>query len=369
MGSDNLFGAPGWRIDGVTVKDRSCCATPQAQALLVDAHAGPLPTSSNLDGVFAPGETIQVEPSWRNNGTATLPLTGTGSLFTGPAGATYTFNDPAAAYGSLPAGSIGSCFAAGNCYQMTVSNPVSRPATHWDSTFTETLSTGTSRTFTLHIGSSFTDVPPSYLFYPQIEALLHNNVTTGCAAAAYCPDDPVTRIQMAIFLARAIARGDLAVPATGIAGLEPYACVPSGLSLFSDVPAADPFCRHVHYLLSRGATTGCAPGQYCPASNVTRSQMGMFVARSVTGSDASVPLAYGPDPVTGLSYNCDPASPNTHFSDVSTADFFCRHLEYLRARGIVNGFPDGTYGPNLNVTRGQMAKFLVNGFGLKLYSP
>ena len=333
----------------------------------MDAHAGPLPTSSNLDGVFAPGETIQVEPSWKNNGASPLALAGGGSAFTGPAGPAYTFNDGSASYGSIAAGAAASCLAAANCYQMTVSNPLTRPAVHWDSTFLETLSTGTARTFTLHVGSSFNDVPPSYLFYPQIETLLHHNITTGCTPTAYCPDDPVTRLQMAIFLARALGRGDLAVPSAGVAGLEPYACAAGGFSLFSDVPATDPFCRHVHAILGRGVTTGCSPGQYCPGDNVTRSQMGVFVARSVAGSDAGVPMAYGPDPVTGLSYNCDPSSPNIHFSDVSTSDFFCRHVEYLRARGIVNGFPDGTYGPNLNVTRGQMAKFLVNGFGLKLY--
>ena len=73
--------------------------------------------------------------------------------------------------------------------------------------------------------------------------------------------------------------------------------------------------------------------------------------------------------MTGLSYSCNPSSPNLHFSDVSASDLYCRHVEYLRARGVISGFPDGTYGPSLNVTRGQMSKFLVNGFGLKLNEP
>ncbi len=370
MVSDSVVGATGWRIDGVVLTGAfNCCATPVAQALVVDAHAGPLPTVSNLDNVFSPGETVQVEPAWKNTSGGSLSLTGTGSLFTGPAGPAYTFNDTSANYGTISAGATGSCFGTGNCFQMSVNNPT-RPATHWDATFLETLAPGgATKTWTLHIGSSFTDVPPSYLFYPQIEMLLHNKVTSGCTGTKYCPDDPVSRLQMAAFISRALAHGDGAVGVSGFAGLEPYYCASGGLSLFTDVPVTDSFCRHVHYILGAGVTSGCSPGLYCGGSNVTRAQMAIFIAHAVTGSDAAVPLTYGPDPVTGRSYSCDPSTPNVHFTDISTGDFFCKHVDFLWAKDIISGFPDGTYGPSLNVTRGQMSKFLVKGFGLTLYSP
>ena len=35
------------------------------------------------------------------------------------------------------------------------------------------------------------------------------------------------------------------------------------------------------------------------------------------GGGASVPQTYGPDPVTGFSYSCDPGSSSLHFGDVS----------------------------------------------------
>ncbi len=50
----------------------------------------------------------------------------------------------------------------------------------------------------------FTDVPTTDPFFQHIEALAASGVTTGCTTTEYCPTQPVTRAQMAIFLARAL---------------------------------------------------------------------------------------------------------------------------------------------------------------------
>jgi plastocyanin len=54
--------------------------------------------------------------------------------------------------------------------------------------------------------ATFSDVPTSHLFYRYIEALAASGITAGCAASPpqYCPDAPVTRGQMAVFLARSL---------------------------------------------------------------------------------------------------------------------------------------------------------------------
>jgi hypothetical protein len=49
----------------------------------------------------------------------------------------------------------------------------------------------------------FADVPPSSPFYPFIDEMARRNVTAGCAPNLYCPGDPVTREQMAVFIIRA----------------------------------------------------------------------------------------------------------------------------------------------------------------------
>jgi len=46
----------------------------------------------------------------------------------------------------------------------------------------------------------FSDVPDSNIFHADIDAVADAGVTTGCAAGKYCPNDNVTRGQMAAFM-------------------------------------------------------------------------------------------------------------------------------------------------------------------------
>jgi hypothetical protein len=52
--------------------------------------------------------------------------------------------------------------------------------------------------------ATFNDVPTSHLFFPFIEALAKSEITGGCGGSNYCPDEPLTRGQMAVFLAKAL---------------------------------------------------------------------------------------------------------------------------------------------------------------------
>lgn len=52
--------------------------------------------------------------------------------------------------------------------------------------------------------ATFNDVPTSHPFFRFIEALAAAGVTGGCGTGSYCPDAPVTRGQMAVFLATAL---------------------------------------------------------------------------------------------------------------------------------------------------------------------
>jgi hypothetical protein len=54
--------------------------------------------------------------------------------------------------------------------------------------------------------ATFTDVPTTHIFFQWIEALAASGITGGCTAPAggFCPNDPVTRGQMAVFLATAL---------------------------------------------------------------------------------------------------------------------------------------------------------------------
>jgi hypothetical protein len=52
--------------------------------------------------------------------------------------------------------------------------------------------------------ATFSDVPPSSPQFKFVEALHAAGITAGCGGGNYCPDSPITRGQMAVFLATAL---------------------------------------------------------------------------------------------------------------------------------------------------------------------
>ncbi|MCG6963137.1 MAG: S-layer homology domain-containing protein [Acidobacteria bacterium] len=64
---------------------------------------------------------------------------------------------------------------------------------HWHRTISPAPATAT-----------FVDVPVGAFGFQHIEALAASGITAGCDATHFCPDAPVTRAQMAVFLAKAL---------------------------------------------------------------------------------------------------------------------------------------------------------------------
>jgi hypothetical protein len=52
--------------------------------------------------------------------------------------------------------------------------------------------------------ATFGDVPTSHIFFQYVEALVASGITAGCGGGNYCPDSPLTRGQMAVFLSKAL---------------------------------------------------------------------------------------------------------------------------------------------------------------------
>jgi beta-N-acetylhexosaminidase len=52
--------------------------------------------------------------------------------------------------------------------------------------------------------ATFNDVPTTHPFHRFIEALYASGITGGCGNGNFCPDEPVTRGQMAVFLSGAL---------------------------------------------------------------------------------------------------------------------------------------------------------------------
>ena len=118
--------------------------------------------------------------------------------------------------------------------------------------------------------ASFSDVPTSYWAFKYIEYAKTQGVVQGYSDGTYQPGGVVTRDQMSVFLARALAGGDSQVP-SGPA-------TPS----FPDVPTNYWAFKEVEYLKTLGVVNGYGDGDYHPEYTCTRDQMAMFVARAFT---------------------------------------------------------------------------------------
>jgi len=117
--------------------------------------------------------------------------------------------------------------------------------------------------------ATFADVPQSASYYGYVEALAQRGVTAGCGGSPlrYCPNSPIDRGQMAVFLCRAAGWSPSANP------------TPS----FADVPATASIYGYVEAVYQRGVTAGCTSApvrNYCPTSPVTRGQMAVFLCRT-----------------------------------------------------------------------------------------
>jgi hypothetical protein len=52
--------------------------------------------------------------------------------------------------------------------------------------------------------ATFGDVPTNHPFFQYVEALAASGITAGCGSGNFCPDNPLTRGQMAVFLSIAL---------------------------------------------------------------------------------------------------------------------------------------------------------------------
>lgn|GEM_PF-1202079 len=108
----------------------------------------------------------------------------------------------------------------------------------------------------------FVDVADDGPFAGAIGALAEAGITLGCdpAGERFCPGDPVSRIELAAFLARALDLADAPEE-------------------FVDVPDDHPLARAVGAVAAEGITAGCdvSGERFCPGAAVVRAEMAAFL--------------------------------------------------------------------------------------------
>jgi len=121
---------------------------------------------------------------------------------------------------------------------------------------------------------------------------------------------------------------------------------------FNDVPTDYWAFSFIEALAQAGITAGCGGDKYCPAAPVSRAQMAVFLERGINGSSFTPPAATG-----------------NVFNDVGSGDFAANFIEQLGSDGITAGCGNNNYCPNAEVTRAQMAVFLLRAKYGAGYSP
>ncbi len=245
---------------------------------------------------------------------------------------------------SITGGNGGAVFAIGSNtgvittaaaldYETTPSYSLTVEVTNGSESDVATVTIDVTDVFELPASPTFGDVPTTHTFFGDVEWLAAQGITKGCNPPAndqYCPNDPVTRGQMAAFLHRGLSR----------------VLTPDAPLSFTDI-SGSVFKADIEWLGSVGVTKGCNPpanDQYCPNDPVTRGQMAAFLVR-----------AFG--------YTTGAGSDRFRDDDGS---IFEADIERLAEAGVTRGCNPPTndmFCPNDPVTRAQMAAFLHRAMG------
>ncbi|MBL8214629.1 MAG: S-layer homology domain-containing protein, partial [Bryobacterales bacterium] len=124
-------------------------------------------------------------------------------------------------------------------------------------------------TFSFVTTPFFTDVPSTHPQFKYIQKMKELGITDGCTATTYCPGNPVTRGEMAVFLIR-----------TRLGVLTPQQFTFGTTPLFTDTPASNIFFAYIQKMKELGITAGCTATTYCINDPNTLGQMAVFVIRS-----------------------------------------------------------------------------------------
>ena len=194
-----------------------------------------------------------------------------------------------------------------------------------------------------NIGRASYDVPVAEDYQPAftdtvgywganyVEFLYTSGVTTGYADGTFRPDQNITRAQFSVMLYRCLGLDE-----SRYAGVElPFA----DLDKIADyaVPA-------IKALYSEGVINGSKgkDGQiyFNPNAPLTRAQASAMIGRTQEKGYATVELT---------------------FTDAGKIPAYATfYIQTMAAQGILGGYADGSFKPNNNITRGQMAKILYN---------
>jgi hypothetical protein len=129
----------------------------------------------------------------------------------------------------------------------------------------------------------FTDVPPSNPFFPFVQKMAQVGITAGCAPGLYCPDETLTRGQMAVFIVTGLLNELLAAGTPAIAVAAPNSATPG------QMPTVTLTGANTHFV--QDATQVVAPAGMTPSNITVTSGTNLTVQLAVAAGVAANPAS------------------------------------------------------------------------------
>ena len=174
----------------------------------------------------------------------------------------------------------------------------------------------------------FTDLNTNRWYHEYTDYVISHELMNGVSDNRFAPDSKLTRGMLVTTLYRLAGEPEVTEAAT-----------------FTDVPGNRYFTQAIAWAQDVGLAKGVTETRFAPESSVTREQAVTFLYRYVT-------LILEQEPGRGGDL--------TQFTDAGKISKFAEEpMAWATAEGFLEGYGDGTVGPQKFVTRAQMAKFLT----------
>lgn len=192
-----------------------------------------------------------------------------------------------------------------------------------------------------NIGRASVDIPPygvshkftdidDYWAADYVDFLYNADITTGYSDGTFRPNQNISRAQFAVMLYRYLKLDankyeSVSLPFADLGQIPVYA-LPAAKALYSE-----------------GIITGSEKNgklYFNPDSSLTRAQAAAMIGRTQAKGYAEAEL--------------------TFTDNGKIPAYAAPYIRTMTAQGVISGYSDGSFKPNNNITRGQMAKILYN---------
>ncbi|MBQ6947564.1 MAG: S-layer homology domain-containing protein [Clostridia bacterium] len=174
-------------------------------------------------------------------------------------------------------------------------------------------------------GDIFKDISVKDWFYTPVSEAVHQKLFSGMGDYKFAPNETMTRAMLVQVLAN-ISGIDL----TTYSGKTPY----------SDVKKSRWYAPAIQWATEQKIVSGMGQGYFLPETPVSREQVCVMIYNH---SKSTVPL------------------PNATFNDTSIISSWAKNgVAYCSANGIISGYPDGTFLPQKQATRAEVARIALN---------